>query len=574
MKQRIIGYIVLFCVFTSIPLYGQENYSKLTEEALETMWQAKDTVGYRNSLDMYERAFSLFPDSIDEDGLYRVSVLASDLKEYDKAFKYLTLLFELKPNLPWAPNWSYILGEDSENEYKNLLSDVRWNDLRQKALKAKQTFYEELNVNEKEFYAVDEVSLCKVKDGKALYEELRKKLGYVPKKSQNYSVSFAINDSIKTSFFVHLPKDYNPNKSYPLLFFLHGAVRYNQLSDYQLASWVLYDWNRYYTKYAERNEVILVFPKGSRKFNWMTSDDGFFMIPKIVTLVKKTLNVDDDKVFISGHSNGATGAFSYLMKQPSLFAGFYGFNTYPKVFTGGTFVENIKNRSFINFSTDKDYYYPPNANDDFTQLMNSINADYKEFRYNGFSHSFPQFDESEPAYGILFSDLLKRQRNPFPKEISWEFDDECYGNIDWLSNIKLDTLAVRKDWHKVKNFKINRWLKYDEKDSLVVMEVDRMAFDFPRKSGKIVAKYENNIFRIETSCVKSFSVNISPEMIDMGKKVRIYLNGNLCFDKRIGYDTDFMLQNFNTTRDKIQIWINQIHIQQCQGVPYLCKSKK
>ena len=90
MKQRIIGYIVLFCVFMSIPLYGQENYSKLTEEALETMWQAKDTVGYRNSLDMYERAFSLFPDSIDEDGLYRVSVLASGLKEYDKAFKYLT----------------------------------------------------------------------------------------------------------------------------------------------------------------------------------------------------------------------------------------------------------------------------------------------------------------------------------------------------------------------------------------------------------------------------------------------------------------------------------------------------
>ena len=133
---------------------------------------------------------------------------------------------------------------------------------------------------------------------------------------------------------------------------------------------------------------------------------------------------------------------------------------------------------------------------------------------------------------------------------------------------------MRKDWHKVKNFKINRWLKYDEKDSLVVMEVDRMAFDFPRKSGKIVAKYENNIFRIETSCVKSFSVNISPEMIDMGKKVRIYLNGNLCFDKRIGYDTDFMLQNFNTTQDKIQIWINQIHIQQGQGVPYSCKSEK
>ena len=120
---------------------------------------------------------------------------------------------------------------------------------------------------------------------------------------------------------------------------------------------------------------------------------------------------------------------------------------------------------------------------------------------------------------------------------------------------------MKKDWHKVKNFKINHWLGYNEKDSLVVRDVNKMAFDFPRKSGKIIAKYNDNVFRIETSCIKSFSVNISPEMIDTEKNVRIYLNGKLCFNKRIEYDTDFMLQRFNTSQDRIQVWINQIHIQ-------------
>ena len=323
---------------------------------------------------------------------------------------------------------------------------------------------------------------------------------------------------------------------------------------------MLYDWNRYYTKYAELNDVILVFPQGSKEFNWMTSDKGFFMVPKILTLVKKAINVDDNKVFITGHSNGATGSFSYLMKQPTPFAGFYGFNTQPKVFTGGTFVENIKNRSFINFSTDKDYYYPPNANDDFTKLMNSINADYKEYRYNGFPHWFPEFDDSEPAYKILFADLLQRQRNPFPKEISWEFDDNRYGHVDWLTNIKLDTLANRKAWHKEKNFKINQWLEYNEKDSLITKTVDKMAFDFPRKSGKIKARYADNVFHIETSCIKSFAVNIAPEMVDTNKKVRIFVNGKLRFDKRIGYDASLMLKNFDATQDRNQVWINQIDI--------------
>lgn len=560
MKQQIVKHLFLLYAFICMPLHGQETYASLTRAALETMWQSADSATYKKSLAMYEHAFALFPDSIEDMGLYKASVLAGYLNEKDKAFNYLNRLFQVSSKLPLSTNWRLIIGEYAQDEYANLLSDPRWSNLKSKALKAKQTFYDDLKAQEKEFYAVGKAPLNKTKDGKALYSEMKKKAGYLPKQHQNYSLTLVINDTARTAFFVHLPPNYNPAKRYPLLFFLHGAVRNSLLIDYLPAAWVLYDWNRYYTKYAELNDVILVFPQGSKEFNWMTSDKGFFMVPKILTLVKKAINVDDNKVFITGHSNGATGSFSYLMKQPTPFAGFYGFNTQPKVFTGGTFVENIKNRSFINFSTDKDYYYPPNANDDFTKLMNSINADYKEYRYNGFPHWFPEFDESEPAYKILFADLLQRQRNPFPKEISWEFDDNRYGNIDWLTNIKLDTLANRKAWHKEKNFKINQWLEYNEKDSLITKTVDKMAFDFPRKSGKIKATYANNVFRIETSCIKSFSVNIAPEMVDTNKKVRIFVNGKLRFDKRIGYDASLMLKNFDATQDRNQVWINQIDI--------------
>ena len=560
MKQQIVRLLLLLAVLVSIPLHAQESYAELTQAALETMWKSVDSVTYRKSLAMYEHAFALFPDSIEDIGLYKASVLAGYLNEKDKAFNYLNRLFQLSSKLPLSTNWELIIGKYAQDEYANLLSDPRWSDLKSKALKAKQTFYDDLKALEKEFYAVDKAPLNKTKGGKALYSEIKKEAGFLSKQHQDYSLTLVINDTARTAFLVHLPPNYNPAKRYPLLFFLHGAVRNNLLTDYLPASWVLYDWNRYYTKYAELNDVILVFPQGSKEFNWMTPDDGFFMVPKILTLVKKALNIDDNKVFVSGHSNGATGSFSYLMKQPTPFAGFYGFNTQPKVFTGGTFVENIKNRSFINFSTDQDYYYPPNANDDFTQLMNSIKADYKEYRYNGFPHWFPQFDESEPAYKILFADLLQRQRNPFPKEISWEFDDNRYGHVDWLSNVKLDTLAVPKTWHKEKNFKIIRELAYDEKDSLITKDVNRMAFDFPRKSGKILAKYANNVFHIETSCIKSFAINISPEMVDTHKKVRIYVNGKLRFDKHIGYDTAFMLKNFDINQDRIQVWINQINI--------------
>ncbi|HAE69188.1 MULTISPECIES: alpha/beta hydrolase-fold protein [Sphingobacterium] len=552
--------IVLFLVLLSLFAQAQENYSTLIRKAVENKKKAKDSIAYLHALGLYEDAFARFPDSIDQFSRYNASILAYKLNNKDKAFTYLSALAKKETDWKTYPAWNYIIRDYASEEYKDLIGDPRWQILKSNAIKNKDRFYSQLKVKEDEFFSIEPTNLDKFQDEKSLYEKIKNFNPYKAKKNQDYSISFKINDSTKTSFFIHLPKNYNPHKKYPLLFFLHGAVRSNALIDYQFADWNLGGWNRYYTKYAEQNDVILVFPKGSRQYNWMTSNEGFFMIPEMLESIKKAVNVDDNKVFISGHSNGGTGSFSYLMKQPTQFAGFYGFNTYPKIFTGGTFVENIKNRSFINFSTDEDYYYPPNANDDLTKLMNGINADYKDYRYNGFPHWFPQFDESEPAYQILFNDLISRKRNPFSKEISWEFDDEKYGNIDWFSDIKLDTLSRKSNWHKELNFKINQWLKYDKNDSLVVQEVNKKAFDFPRKSGKIKAEYQNNIFRIKTSSIKSFSINISPEMVNLKKKVKVYVNGKLYFNGKVKYNREYMLQNFENNQDREQIWINRINL--------------
>ncbi|MDN3693804.1 alpha/beta hydrolase-fold protein [Chryseobacterium tructae] len=556
MKYYMLMLLGLFSFFVR----AQENYSTLTEKASALMEESKDNAGYRKAFDLYEEAFKLYPKDIDGEGLYNASLLASKLKNNNKAFEYLTSLSLIKGNGGNFPGWTYIIGKNSETEYNNLLSDPRWKTLQQKVAGYKKTFYTELKEKENEFYSTRKNILKNVRSTEALYTEIKNFNPYQAKKERDYSISFKINDSAKTSFFIHLPQNYNPQKKYSLLFFLHGAVRNNTLIDYQFADGNLDGWNRYYTKYADQNDVILVFPRASKQYNWMLSDHGFFMIPDMLKQIKKSINVDDNKVFISGHSNGATGSFSYLMKQPTQFAGFYGFNAYPKVFTGGTFVNNIKNRSFINFSTDQDYYYPPNANNDFTKLMNGIAADYKEYRYNGFPHWFPQFNESEPAYQILFKDLAGRKRNPFPKEISWELDDDRNGNADWISHIKLDTLSKNINEHKALNFKINKWLAYDDHDSLKVKDVDKNAFDFPRKFGAMKAEYEHNVFRVEASNIKSFSINISPEAVDLKENVKVYVNGKLYFNEKVKYNREFMLKNFEDTKDRDQVWVNYIAI--------------
>ncbi|MGG5507659.1 MULTISPECIES: alpha/beta hydrolase-fold protein [unclassified Myroides] len=560
MKHYII-WIVLLCCTTGV---AQESYTEWVIQA-ENLAEKEEESSRKEALSLYKKAFTQFTDSIEVSDLYEGAILASSLKEKDLAFTYLNQLLGDKKDGNGFPGWMNITHEDAVEECENLIDDPRWQVVLKEASKQKKQFEFALKSEEEVFFQTKLQVLYTPENGKEVYEQLKNELVFLPKAQRDYSLSFQLNDSTKTSYFIHLPKNYNPTKSYPLLFFLHGAVRYSPLLDFQTAEMNLGGWNRYYTKYADQHGVILVFPSANKQYNWMTSDEGFFMIPAILKDIKSAINVDDDKVFLAGHSNGATGVFSYLMKNATPFAGFYGFNTYPKVFTGGTFVENAKNRNFINFSTDQDYYYPPNANDDFTALMNQTKADYKEVRYAGFPHWFPEFDESEAAYQILFADLMQRKRETFPSSLMWEFDDEANGSVDWLQNIKLDTIQPKADWHQPLNFKITKWLEYEsddeDDDRMKEVVVDKDAFDFPRASGKIVAEYKDNVYRIQTSRIKSFALAISPEMIDIKKKVKVYVNDQLYYNSKVTYDGVFTLKNFVQNKDRKRLWINLIPIE-------------
>ncbi|WP_060873136.1 hypothetical protein [Myroides odoratus] len=550
-------YLIWIVCCCSTVVVAQDTYTQWIEQA-EALVEKEEETSSKQALLFYQKAFTQFPDSIAVDDLYEGAVLASTLQEKDLAFTYLNQLLGDKKDSNGFPGWMNIIHEDATDECKNLLADSRWKVLVAEATKRKKQLNIALQKEEDAFLQTKKQDFSGIREGKKLYEKIKADTPYLPKDQRDYSIGFQLNDTTKTSYYIHLPKNYNPAKAYPLLFFLHGAVRYSPLLEFQTAEMNLSGWNRFYTKYAEEYEVILVFPRANKAYNWMTTDAGFFMIPSILKQIKEVIHVDDNRVFLAGHSNGATGVFSYLMKNATPFAGFYGFNTQPKVHTGGTFVENIKNRSFLSFSTDEDYYYPPQANDDFTALMQRLGADYKEYRYKGFPHWFPAFDESEPAYQILFDDLNQRKRKAFPSTLTWEFDDEANGSIDWLQEMKLDTLRPKADGHQPLNFKITTWLSYNEEDKLKAETVDQDAFDFPRASGKVVAQYKDNVFHLTTSRIKSLVLAISPEMVDIKKRVKVYVNGQLYFNKKVGYDTSFMLQNFEKNKDRQQLWINKI----------------
>jgi hypothetical protein len=96
---------------------------------------------------------------------------------------------------------------------------------------------------------------------------------------------------------------------------------------------------------------------------------------------------------------------------------------------------------------------------------------------------------------------------------------------------------------------------------LVRQNVDTPAFDFPRKSGKINAYYNNNVFKIETSRIKSVRINISPKMVNIGKKIKVYVNNRLLFNEKVIYNKEVIQKSFEQNVDRERIWVQYIQLE-------------
>ena len=179
MKQIFLFIITLF----SLTINAQNTYTKLTEKAIKIA-QSQDSIHYKIAIDIFNKAFKKYPDSINGTGYYYASILAANLKQKDLAFKYLTTLAKMETDEDGFPGWSFVLDDYAKEDYKNLLNDKRWNILEKNSLTDKKEFFEKLNAFEKEFFKTSNNNLKTSNNVKKLYQNIKTYNPYLPKQKQ------------------------------------------------------------------------------------------------------------------------------------------------------------------------------------------------------------------------------------------------------------------------------------------------------------------------------------------------------------------------------------------------------
>ncbi|ASU31909.1 alpha/beta hydrolase [Mucilaginibacter xinganensis] len=548
--------ILLFLLFPCLLKAQQVNYIERADSCFKT----KDYEGAATNYDAYLDKQNPESNII----AYRAAIAWCMAGDKEKTFTALSRY--VKNN---ALNNYYFFSEKllKEKEFDFIKEDPRWREMitsvqkgEAKVVAQEKKEQEDVIATWKNFEAAMDVrlQLNALKLDRDIYPDLKKAFTYKSPKAylkDNGIALFIHIDTTDVPFYVHLPADYDPAVPCPAMVVLHGAVRHSiGYGGAATFSMVYRATSEHIPLYAEK--YITIYPMGTKLINWMTTESGFDMVNKIVMHLKAYLNIDDNRVELLGHSNGATGVFTYLVKSPSLYAGFYGMNTQPKVFIGGTYLQNGMTRQFYNFATDKDYYYPPQAVKTIDSLANSLGVKWHTELNKGYPHWFPSMKESQVPMAKIFEDMSTRVRDPYPKEIYFETDNVKYGTSDWLTITTLDTLSNKAAWQPDPNFKITEWL--DNNDFNKTVHREEMAFYYPHKSGAIKASRQGNSIYIETSDVASFSIKLNREIIDYKQKVNVYLNGKKVFSKMLQPDRQFTLANFKEQLDRNVIWENEL----------------
>jgi polyhydroxybutyrate depolymerase len=131
-------------------------------------------------------------------------------------------------------------------------------------------------------------------------------------------------DGLQRTFFVHLPENYNPAMSYPLVFAMHGggSLGYEGIEGQSQLSAL-----------SDLENFMVVYPEGLKRMGFRTwnagdccplasvretNDVGF--INALLEKLKMELSINHRKVYATGFSNGGQLAYKLANRYPNKFA--------------------------------------------------------------------------------------------------------------------------------------------------------------------------------------------------------------------------------------------------------------
>jgi len=234
-------------------------------------------------------------------------------------------------------------------------------------------------------------------------------------------------DGLEHAYVVHVPNNYDATQSHPVRVYLHGGVMRPLRGGG--------NWWRNQDPFI-RQDSLVVFPVSWPESIWW-QDSQIENLTGMLNDLRRVYNVDENRVYLLGMSDGATGAFYQAFKATTPWAAFLPFHGHPGVLTnpnsdvdGEMHVANLQNKPFLIVNGGQDRLYPLEAVSPFIQLFEGANV---EIDFRGLPQAGHNMDWWPELSASIDSFVSGTSRQPLPDRLTWESEDtEEFNRAHWL----------------------------------------------------------------------------------------------------------------------------------------------
>ena len=233
-----------------------------------------------------------------------------------------------------------------------------------------------------------------------------------------------------------VPVSYNPDRTYQVRVQLHGGVGRRENNTNRGSGSAGRLWGA---------EQIYVMPYAWRDAPWW-SGRQVENLHAILDLVKRDYNVDENRVVLSGVSDGGSGVYYMAMRDTTPFASFLPLNGFIMVLRtetsgadGDLFPNNLLNKPLFVVNGGRDPLYPTNLVDPYIHHLKRGGIDLVYWPQTNAGHNtswWPDIKDSFEAF------VTRHPRRPLPNALSWESGPpDVPSRAHWLV---IDRLAARR----------------------------------------------------------------------------------------------------------------------------------
>lgn len=343
---------------------------------------------------------------------------------------------------------------------------------------------------------------------------------------------------------LEVPADYVPTRPWPLRVSLHGGVgrpapRPGGEPARPLANRI------------PGSPELVLHPRAWGQSEWWTWGQ-VQNIQTLVDTVKRRYNVDESRVYITGISDGGTGAYFFAMREATPWAACMPLNGHPSVLAnpdvgadGQLYASNMGNCPLRIVNGGRDRLYPAASVRPLIEMFRRGGIPLEFQVYEEAGHDTSWWPDERAKYEAF---LAGHPRPAHPVRVSWETERvDRYNRFRW---VVIDRLGARPSEAALDD--VNRFSP--------AATLNTPLYDRSKPSGRVDAARDGNTVELKTRGVRELTLLLSPDAIDFAKPVVVTLNGRQVHNGVVSRDASVLLKWAARDNDRTMLYAAELHV--------------